>query len=116
MKSINQENDTINYTNDGFVIRYLPENDIKINKINKIVNLGVNLITAILAIRELFLMFAANQVVATKILYAITYPFLLPFRGIFKTAGSEDVFFDTAIIVAIPIYYILGWIINRLSM
>lgn len=71
----------------------------------------VGVIDLMLLLRLLFHLFGARAAGFTDFLYAITSPFVAPFRGIFASPRVEGSYFDTASLVAIVIYALLGWMI-----
>lgn len=74
----------------------------------------VGTIDILLALRIFLHLFDAWATGFTLFIYRITDPFVYPFRGIFANPRVDDAFFDTAALVAIIVYLILGWIIARL--
>lgn len=74
----------------------------------------VGIIDLLIALRLVFHLFGARSAGFTDFLYAITSPFVAPFRGIFASPSVDGSYFDTASLVAIVIYALLGWIIARL--
>jgi len=74
----------------------------------------VGVISVLIALRLIFKLFGANEVGFTDFLYAITGPFVAPFLGIFPAPTVEGSYFETASLVAIIVYAIIGWIIARL--
>ena len=71
----------------------------------------VGIINLLLLLRIIFYLFGARSTGFTDFLYAITGPFVAPFRGIFASPSVEGSYFDTASLVAIVIYSLLGWLI-----
>lgn len=71
----------------------------------------VGIIDLLLLLRIIFHLFGARSAGFTNFLYAITGPFVSPFRGIFASPSVEGSYFDTASLVAIVIYALVGWLI-----
>jgi uncharacterized protein YggT (Ycf19 family) len=74
----------------------------------------VGIIDLVLALRLLFHLFGARSSGFTDFLYSITGPFVAPFRGIFASPNVGGSYFDTAALIAIVIYILLGWVISGL--
>ncbi len=75
----------------------------------------IGLIIALIALRFVLLAFGANQANAfASFVLNLTDIFVAPFLGIF---GSEPAlggsYFESASLVAMAVYLLLGWIINR---
>jgi uncharacterized protein YggT (Ycf19 family) len=84
------------------------------NTANSWVSYIVGIVQALLALRVLFLLFGAQATGFAALLYGITDPLVAPFRGIFAAPGVETGFFDTAAIVAMVVYALVGWAIAAL--
>lgn len=69
----------------------------------------VGIVDLLLLLRFAFYLFGARAVGFADMLYSITSPFVMPFRGIFPNTQVDGSFFDTASIVAIIAYALLGW-------
>lgn len=74
----------------------------------------VGIVDVLLALRLAFYMFGARAVGFTDFLYSVTDPLVAPFRGIFPAPQVDGAYFDTASLVAIIAYALLGWVISRL--
>lgn len=74
----------------------------------------VGIVDALLVLRLVFFMFGARAVGFADLLYSITDPLVAPFRGIFAAPKIDGAYFDTASIVAIIVYALLGWVVARL--
>lgn len=88
--------------------------DASANKGNAWIWYVVGVISVLIALRLIFKLFGANEVGFTDLLYGITGPFVAPFLGIFPAPTVEGSYFETASLVAIIVYSIVGWIIARL--
>lgn len=74
----------------------------------------VGLVDLLLALRLVFKLFGARSVGFADFLYNITGWLAAPFRGIFPNPQIEGSYFDSASLVAIIVYALLGWLISRL--
>lgn len=74
----------------------------------------VVIVDILLLLRGLFHLFGARVVGFASFIYNVTDFLVAPFRGIFKNPEIEGSYFDTASLVAIIVYILLGWIIVRL--
>jgi uncharacterized protein YggT (Ycf19 family) len=74
----------------------------------------VGLVDLLLALRIVFKLLGARAVGFADLLYGITDPLIAPFRGIFASPQIEGAYFDTASLVAIIVYALLGWGVSRL--
>lgn len=83
--------------------------EVKAHKTNSYIWYIVGLIEALLVLRILFLAFGARAAGFTDVLYALTAPLAAPFRGIFPAPAIDGAYFDTASLVAMVIYYLIGW-------
>lgn len=88
--------------------------DAKADRSNAWIWYIVGIIDLILVLRILFHLFGASSSGFTDFLYAISGPFVAPFRGIFLSPNVGGSYFDTAALVAIIIYALLGWMISGL--
>jgi len=69
----------------------------------------VGVIDILLFIRMIFLVFGANDTGFASLVYTITHPFMSLFAGIFPTQSSTTGYFDTASLLAVAVYTLLGW-------
>lgn len=74
----------------------------------------VGIVDLLLALRLLFHLFGAKAVGFANMIYNISSPFAVPFRGIFPSPKIDGSYFDSAALVAIVVYVLLGWVISRL--
>ncbi|HEY2004552.1 MAG TPA: YggT family protein [Candidatus Saccharimonadia bacterium] len=80
-----------------------------------IVYLITGLVELMLGLRFAFLLLGANQGSGfVTFVYALTYPLVAPFNGIFGTPSIDRSTFDPATLVAMVIYAVIGWAIVRL--
>ncbi len=52
---------------------------------------------------------ASSQSAFVNFIYQVSSPLVAPFKGIFGDAGSSSNSFETASLVAIVVYAVLGW-------
>jgi len=52
---------------------------------------------------------ASSQSAFVNFIYQVSGPLVAPFKGIFANAGSSSNSFETASLVAIAVYAVLGW-------
>src|SRR5919199_1648968 len=86
-----------------------------LDRAKQIVWFVIGLIIAVIALRFVLLALGANPANGfASFIYGLGGIFVGPFRGIF---GAEPAYgqsyFETASLIAIVVYLILGWIINR---
>lgn len=75
----------------------------------------VGFILVLLAIRVILFLLGANQGSAfVDFIYAISGVFAAPFTGIFPAPTYGQFFFDTASVVAMVVYALVGWGITKL--
>lgn len=74
----------------------------------------VGFLDLLLLLRLVFNLIGAHSVGFASMLYSVTGLFTAPFRGIFPSPSVEGSYFDTAALVAIVIYALLGWAIVRI--
>ncbi|MEX1051964.1 MAG: YggT family protein [Patescibacteria group bacterium] len=74
----------------------------------------VGIIDLLLLLGIVFKLFGAKAVGFTNFLYGATNFFAAPFRGIFPNPEVEGAYFDTAALVAIIVYVLVGFIVARL--
>ncbi|MCC2631512.1 MAG: rane protein of unknown function [Patescibacteria group bacterium] len=88
--------------------------DQAVEKTNAVVWYIVGVILVLLALRLLFLLLGAGNTGFTALIYTITAPLVAPFRGIFASPGVDTGYFDTAALLAMVIYPLIGWGISSL--
>ncbi len=74
----------------------------------------VGIVDLLLVLRLVFHLFGARSVGFADLLYSVTGILVAPFTGIFPNPLIEGSYFDTASLVAIIVYALLGWIVARL--
>lgn len=84
----------------------------------RIVRLVVGIIEGLLALRLIFRLLGANPNTGfVQFVYGLSDPLVAPFTGIFRSPSVQgnvaSATLDTATIVAMLVYALLGWIILR---
>src|SRR5690348_16148705 len=75
-----------------------------------IVGLIVGVIDILIAARFLGKLFGASaQSAFVSFIYTVSGPLMAPFQGIFGNGGSKANSFETADLVAIVVYAVIGW-------
>lgn len=84
-------------------------------RIVQIMWLGVTALEALLAVRVLLKLAAANPTVPFAVLiYRTSAWFLVPFRGLTITPSANGVIFEVPTIIAMAAYALAGWLLGRL--
>ncbi len=71
----------------------------------------IGIINLLILLRFFFLLFGANNVGFVSFIYNLTNIFVAPFRGIFDSAQAGESYFDTASLLAIVMWTVIGFII-----
>lgn len=74
----------------------------------------VGFIVVLLALRVVFYLLGANEVGIVGFIYALSSVFVAPFSGIFAAPTYGTHYFDTASLVAMVVYSLIGWGITKL--
>src|SRR5437764_7697308 len=75
-----------------------------------IVGFVVGIVDIVIAARFLGKLFGASaQSAFVNFIYQVSSPMVAPFKGIFGNAGSGANSFETASLVAIVVYAVIGW-------
>lgn len=83
-------------------------------KINQVVWFITGLINIIIALRFIMLLLGANAVSIVGLVYNLSYPFVVPFYGIFGQPRIGESYFETASLVAILVYTLIAYLITSL--
>lgn len=86
--------------------------DYALAKVNQVVWFGIHLIGITVALRFVFLLFGANLTGIALFVYNLSAPFVAPFQGIFSSPRAGGAFFDSAALLALASWYIVGFIIS----
>lgn len=90
------------------------ENEVQVSRADAFVWYVVGILDALLALRLLFSLFGANDTGFASLIYGVTHPFIVPFAGIFPTPAAGVGYFDVAALLAMVVYYLIGWAIVAL--
>jgi uncharacterized protein YggT (Ycf19 family) len=75
-----------------------------------VVGFIVGVVDIFIAARFLGKLFgASSQSAFVNFIYQVSGPLVAPFTGIFGNSGSRTNFFETASLVAIVVYAVIGW-------
>jgi len=89
------------------VVRRVPAYDFRWVRVVRYVTA---VLEVMLAIRFfLRLLGASPEAAFTVLVYGITFPFVVPFQGIFAHPGEGAYVFDSSALVALIVYPLLGW-------
>ncbi len=81
----------------------------------RIVYFILDVLLAVLAIRFLLKLFAANPASPfANFMYGLTAPFVAPFRGLFATTGTQPGVIEWHTLVAMAVYALIAYAIVRL--
>ena len=92
--------------------QHIDKNELQLARINQVIWLVIHLIGIIIGLRFLFLLFGANLTGFALLVYNLSVPFVRLFQGIFPAPATNGSYFDTAAILALLIWYLLGFIIT----
>jgi len=85
-----------------------------IAKLSNVVWAIVGIINLLILLRFVFLLLAANNTGIVSFIYSFTNIFVAPFSGIFESVRYGQSFFDTASILAVLMYLVIGVVINTI--
>ncbi len=69
----------------------------------------VGVLNVLVAMRFIFLLLGAKNTGFVSYLYQVTSPLISMFKGIFASPGSDTGYFDSASLLAIAFYSLVGW-------
>jgi hypothetical protein len=79
-------------------------------RIVQILWFALGVLESLLALRFAFRLLGANPDTGfAAMLYAVTWPFVIPFAGIFATPASQDAVFETSTLIAMLIYWLAAY-------
>lgn len=110
--STQQVGDT-NVQQERVVTSESPTPDFALAKVAQLIWFVIHFIAIILGLRFLFLVLGANITGIVKVIYDLSSLFVMPFQGIFPSPRTGEFFFDSASVVGILLYYLLGLILTR---
>ena len=88
--------------------------EVEADRVGAIVWYIIGFLEVLLAVRFIFLLLGANNTGFTAMIYDITHPFVTLFQGIFASPATTGSYFDTATILAMIVYALIGWGITSL--
>jgi hypothetical protein len=91
----------------------VPAQEYTLFKMAQVLWYVAHLIGIILTLRFIFLLLGANLTGIVLFVYNLSEIFVAPFRGIFPSPRTGEMFFDTSALVAIAMYYLLVFIILK---
>lgn len=103
------QTNNVNVVRENVVVN---KDDMAVNKVNSIVWFVIGVIEALLIVRFLLLLLGANATGFVSFIYNLSYPFVAPFVGIFPLDATGRSYFDTATIVAMLVWALLGLLIT----
>jgi hypothetical protein len=106
------ENTRIQNTTIDTADTVVSKKEFQLAKINQVLWFIIHLIGIIITLRFLFLLFGANLNGFALMIYNLSAPFVRVFQGIFPAPSTNGSYFDTAALLALAIWYILGFILN----
>ena len=90
------------------------ETNTTISKVNQVIWYAITLIILIIAARLVLLLLGANNTSFVSYIYSLSRIFILPFTNIFASPTYGSSYLDTASIVGIIVWVILGFILTSL--
>lgn len=85
-----------------------------VSKTNQVIFAVIAIINLLILLRFVFLLFGANRVGIVSSLISFTNIFVSPFQGIFPAPTSGEAYFETASILAILIWTVIGFILSTI--
>jgi hypothetical protein len=81
---------------------------------SQLVYLVLGIVEALIAIRVVLKLFAANADSGfASLMYAVSAPLVVPFQGIFPTPATHNNVLELSSIVGMVVYALVGWAIVR---
>jgi uncharacterized protein YggT (Ycf19 family) len=85
-------------------------------KFNQIVWYFLGLIEVLIMFRIIFKAFGANLASSfVRVLYALSDPFVFPFRGLFRDIREETLVFELSSFIALLVYFVIAYGIIELA-
>lgn len=86
-----------------------------LRRVTGLIELGTLILNSLIALRFLLKLMAANPGNAfAELVYFVTAPFLAVFVGLTQTPSFEGIQIEFFDLIAIIVYFVLGWAIIRL--
>lgn len=83
-------------------------------KLNQVIWALISIIELFLVLRFMFLLTGANNVGFAAFIYNLTNIFVAPFRGIFASPAYGQTYFDTAAILAMVMWLVIGFVLTTI--
>jgi uncharacterized protein YggT (Ycf19 family) len=85
-----------------------------LKRITGMIQLGFGILNGLIGLRFLLKLMAANPANPfAAFIYTITYPFLYVFQNLTRTPAFEGIEIEFHALIAIGVYFLLGWVITR---
>ncbi len=85
------------------------------DKLNQAVWLIIGIIVALIALRVILRLLAANPDAGfTSFVYNATAPFLAPFFGVVGSPSANGSVFEVPSLIAIAVYLLIGWLVTTI--
>jgi hypothetical protein len=85
-----------------------------LKRLTGMIQLGFGILNGVIALRFLLKLMAANPANPfASLIYTLTYPFLYLFLGLTPTPSFEGIEVEFFSLIAIAVYFLLGWVITR---
>jgi hypothetical protein len=85
-------------------------------RVTQLIYLIFGLIEGLIAIRFVLKALGANPNAGfAEFIYGITYPFIVPFIGLFGNPQAQGSILETNSLVAMVVYALLGWLLAKLA-
>ncbi len=92
-----------------------PTAAIRVFNVRRVLYTILSVVEVFLAIRLLLRLFAANpDAVFSRLIYALTFPFIAPFSGVFPESHASGSVLEISTILAMIMYPLFCWVIVRL--
>ena len=92
-----------------------PISEDTLRRVSSLIQLAFGILNGLIGLRFLLKLMAANPANSFAVLIdAITQPFLWMFQGLTHTPSFEGITIEFYDLIAIAVYYLLGWVIVRL--
>lgn len=104
--------DTTTHKETVVATKQVDSKELTIIKFTQVVWLFVHIVGVVISLRFLFLLFGANLNGFASFIFNLSVPFVKPFQGIFSTPRSGSSYFDSASLLALAIWYILGYLVT----
>lgn len=87
----------------------------RIAQIRQIIWFAIGLFEVLLGLRLILKLTGAGEAADfTQLIFGVTRPLVMPFLGIFPSAGADAFEFEPASVVAMVVYLLVGWGLVRL--